>query len=119
MYLAEAMAKEKSVDVHITPHTSVSVCLDDIFDDLSYPHYTLAEPTAKPPLGIFEAPARTFAAGRPHPPTQNPCTTIRAPQAPPLFGKRVPTFAIELHNEKAGFSSPCRGGSPAHTHPPV
>ncbi len=66
MYLAEAMAKEKSFDLHITPHTSVNVNLDDIFDDLSYPHYTLAEPTAKPPLGIFEAPASLLQQGAPH-----------------------------------------------------
>ena len=53
VYLAEKMAKEKSFDVHITPHTGVE--LDDIFDDLLYDNYTLQEPTASPPLRIFEA----------------------------------------------------------------
>ena len=53
VYLAEKMAKEKSFDVHITPHTSAE--LDDIFDDLVFDNYTLQESTKEPPLRIFEA----------------------------------------------------------------
>ena len=53
VYIAEAMAKEKSFDVHITPHTNISV--EDVFDDLAYENYSLQQGTGKPPLRIFEA----------------------------------------------------------------
>jgi len=86
VYLAEAMSKEKSFDVHITPHTDI--CLDEIFDDLTYPNYTLQECTASPPLRIFEA--------------------------PPLFGKRVPAFSIEVHNETAPALATCIGPRALH-----
>ncbi len=44
-----------------------------MWDDLIFEGYTLNESTEKPPLGVFEA--------------------------SPLFGKRVPTFSIELLSE--------------------
>ena len=69
VYIAEAMAKEKSFDVHITPHTNVSV--EDVFDDLAYEHYSLQESTAKPPLRIFEA---SSCASQQLAPASGPCT---------------------------------------------
>ncbi len=72
-YLSTAMAKEKCFEVHITPHSNID--LDSVWDDLLYDGYTLNDSTEKPPLGVFEA--------------------------SPVFGKRVPTFSIELLSETA------------------
>ena len=71
IYVHNATAKETCVDVHITPHTNVSI--DSSWDDLTYEGFTLNEATQKPPLGFFEA--------------------------SPIFGKRVATFSIELHGD--------------------
>ena len=72
-YLSTAMAKEKCFEVHITPHSNID--LDSVWDDLLYEGYTLNDSTEKPPLGVFEA--------------------------SPVFGKRVPTFSIELLSDTA------------------
>ena len=68
-YVAKATAKE--ADIHITPHLKCNI--DSVWDDLGYENYTLHEPNANPPLKFFEA--------------------------SPLFGKRVPTFSIEVHSD--------------------
>ena len=70
--IAEAMAKENPFEVHISPHSNINV--DAVWDDLSYESYTLNESASKVPLGYFEG--------------------------PPCFGKKVPTFSIEIHNDK-------------------
>ena len=90
VYIAEAMAKEKSFDVHITPHTNISV--EDVFDDLAYEHYSLQESTAKPPLRIFEA---SSCPGR------QPATSQRA-----LYPEQALyylTGATDLWKESADF----------------
>ena len=53
VFLAEAMAKEKSFDVHITPHKGVEI--EDMFDDLNFDNYSVQECTTQPPLRVFEA----------------------------------------------------------------
>ena len=62
-----------AAQVHITPHTDID--LDSVWDDLAFEGYTLKDCASKPPLGVFEA--------------------------RPIFGKRVPTFSIELLSETA------------------
>ncbi len=70
-YMAEQMAKETKVDVHLW--TAADVNIDDTWENVSYPNYTLNEPSNKLPMSIFEA--------------------------PPCFGKRPATFSLEIHDE--------------------
>ncbi len=69
-YIAEQMAKETKFDVHISTASDVNV--DDAWENLSYPNYTLNEPSTELPVSIFES--------------------------PPCFGKRPATFSIEVHD---------------------
>ena len=68
VYIAAQMAKETNFDVTISTASDVEV--DETWENLSYPNYTLNEPSNKLPVGIFEC--------------------------PPVFGKRPATFAIEI-----------------------
>ena len=71
-HIAEKMATEKKCDVHVSMASDVSV--DDTWENLAYPNYTLNEPqpSDKLPVSIFES--------------------------PPCFGKRPATFAIDVHD---------------------
>lgn len=70
-YIAAQLAKETSFDVHL--HMAADVNVDDAWDNLTYPKYTLNEPSsAALPVSIYEA--------------------------PPCFGKRPATWAVELHD---------------------
>ena len=70
-YVAEQMAKGTKFEVHLS--TAADVNVDDAWEDVSYPNYTLNEPSNKLPIAIFEA--------------------------PPCFGKRPATFSLEIHDE--------------------
>ena len=70
-YLDTQMAKETKFDVHI--HTAADVNVDDCWEDLKYPNYTLNEPTIKLPVAMFES--------------------------PPCFGKKPITWNVEIHDE--------------------
>ena len=70
-HYSEMAAKTKSFEVHITPHTGINI--DDIWDELQYDNYTLNDATKTPPLKYFEA--------------------------APVYGKKVTTFNIEIHND--------------------
>ena len=52
-YKERLMARAQPCEVQLHPHTGVDIA--DVWDDLQYEHYTLNEPEAKLPLGIFEA----------------------------------------------------------------
>ena len=52
-YKERLMARAQPCEVRLHPHTGVDIA--DVWDDLQYEHYTLNEPEAKLPLGIFEA----------------------------------------------------------------
>ena len=70
--LAEKMATEKKFDVELS--TASNVNIDDTWENLSFPNYTLNEPSDKLPVSVFEA--------------------------PPCFGKRPAAFAIEVLDKK-------------------
>ena len=53
MYKARRMTHQQPFEVHLHPHVTVDVA--DVFDELEYGHYTLQEPEANLPLGVFEA----------------------------------------------------------------
>ena len=53
MHKNEAIARETPFEIHLHPHTGVNIA--DAWGDLAYEHYTLHDPVAKLPLGIFEA----------------------------------------------------------------
>ena len=69
-HLAEQMAQEKPAEVCI--HTALNVCLDEIWENLTYAGFQLNEPTADLPMTLFEA--------------------------PPCFGKKVVTMSVEIHD---------------------
>ena len=53
LYKERAMAREQPLEVHLHPHTGVDAA--SAWGELEYEHYTLNEPSATLPLGIFEA----------------------------------------------------------------
>ena len=67
-HLADKMATEKKFDVELSTASNVNV--DDTWENLSFPNYTLNEPSDKLSVSVFEA--------------------------PPCFGKRPAAFAIEV-----------------------
>lgn len=70
-HISDMAAKEKSFEVHITPHIDINID-DTTWDELKYESYTLNDPTKTPPLKFFEA--------------------------APVYGKKVSSFNIEIHN---------------------
>ena len=71
VHISTTLAKEKSFDVHVTPHIGISI--EDVWDELEYGSYTLNEANKKPPLSFYE---------------MSPC-----------FGKKVPSFSIEVASD--------------------
>ena len=47
------MATQQPFEVHLHPHTNVDIA--DVWDELEFANYTLQEPQATLPLGVFEA----------------------------------------------------------------
>ena len=69
-HLAKQMATETKVEVCI--HTALNVCLDEIWENLTYAGFQLNEPSADLPMTLFEA--------------------------PPRFGKKPASMNVEIHD---------------------